>query len=50
VLLDVVIAQPVIEEMAPGFCAKNANHGSEKEECGCGVAEEIWRWFNELGH
>ena len=49
-LLDIVIAEPIVEEMAPGFCAKNADHGGQEEECGGRVAKEIWRWLDELGY
>jgi hypothetical protein len=50
VLLDVVVAEPVVEEMAPGFGAENADHGGQEEKCSGGVAEEVWWWFNELGY
>lgn len=49
-LLDVVVAKPVVEEMAPDFGAKDTDHGSKVKECGSGVAEEIWRWLDELSN
>ncbi len=46
--LDIVVAQPVIEEMAPDFGAKNTGHGGKVKECDSSVTEEIWRWLDEL--
>jgi hypothetical protein len=49
VLFDVAVAKPVVEEMAPDFGAKDPNHWSKVKEYGGSVAEEIWRWLDELG-
>lgn len=47
---DVVILEPVIEEVTPDFGSKNANHGSKIEKCDSSIGEEIRWWLDELGN
>ena len=50
VLLDILITEPIVEEMPPGFCEENTDHWSKEQEGSCGVAEQVRRWLDELGY